>query len=238
MCRAEVPQHVGSGRAVRCGGGRARLGLVAAGGLLVALMVGCSSASSGDSTASGTTPPEPIVTPSPFASAPGAQGTSPPADPLVPASGTASAPASVPDGVTPDGTASGPPAAPGTAASSGDPGSGAGAGASEGPATPSVPVPQPSPVFLGEACAPVTDTAPAMAVNGLMLYCVPPVGAAAALEAGRWSTEPPDSASQPRPEEGGTCSQADVGRVVPDAAGRPVSCLRDPTGALTWADVS
>ncbi|MCM3926417.1 hypothetical protein ND748_32700, partial [Frankia sp. AiPs1] len=66
----------------------------------------------------------------------------------------------------------------------------------------------------------------------------PPGGGGGPPPHGRWSTEPPTSSAQSPPEEGGSCQPTDVGRVLRDSAGRPVSCLRDPNGLLSWSDVS
>ncbi|CAO5192928.1 Collagen triple helix repeat protein [Frankia sp. AiPs1] len=117
-------------------------------------------------------------------------------------------------------------------AGSGSAGSG-GAG-SVGAGASTVPTPVPSAVFLGEACDPAHTTDPATAVNGLVLYCSPDDSSSVG---GRWSTAPPSSAAT-RPAQGGDCDPRDVGRIVRGASGRPLICLRDPTGSLSWSDVS
>ncbi|MCK9894354.1 hypothetical protein [Frankia sp. AgB32] len=100
-----------------------------------------------------------------------------------------------------------------------------------------VPTALPSAVFVGEACAPDQNTGPAPAVNGLTLFCIPDTSGVSAGGLGRWATQPP-VATQASPQVGGTCQQADMGRLVRDPSGRPLSCLRDPNGALSWSDVS
>ncbi|WP_248840113.1 hypothetical protein [Frankia sp. AgKG'84/4] len=95
----------------------------------------------------------------------------------------------------------------------------------------------PSAVFVGEACAPERNTGPAPAVNGLTLFCIPGPGGITAGGLGRWATRPP-AATQASPQVGGSCQPGDVGRLVRDPGGRPLSCLRDPNGALSWSDVS
>ncbi len=116
------------------------------------------------------------------------------------------------------------------------------AGGSAGPLVPDLPSVAPSPVFLGEACDPDRDSEPAMAVNGLVLHCVqvpePEITGAAPSGVGRWSPGPPSQGNPTGPEPGGECDPADVGKVVPGAGGRPLSCLREPDGAMRWADVS
>ncbi|MCK9875087.1 hypothetical protein MXD59_04690 [Frankia sp. Ag45/Mut15] len=134
----------------------------------------------------------------------------------------------------PAGGGASPSAAGGLPAAGGGGSSGAvepGAATSSGPAAP---VPLPSAVFLGEACNPRRNTGPAAAINGLALYCAPDESSGAG---GRWSTEAPSS-TPTRPRQGNICEQADVGRIVPDASGRPLTCLQDPTGSLSWSDVS
>ncbi len=134
----------------------------------------------------------------------------------------------------PAGGGASPSAAGGSPAAAGGGSSGAagpGAATSSGPAAP---VPLPSAVFLGEACNPRRNTGPAAAINGLALYCAPDESSGAG---GRWATEAPSSAPT-RPRQGNICEQADVGRIVPDASGRPLTCLQDPTGSLSWSDVS
>ncbi|WP_157891935.1 MULTISPECIES: hypothetical protein [Frankia] len=284
MSGAQAPGRHGSARP-RPGYGRrppprsssGRLGLAVMGGLLLAVVVGCSesSGSTGEGVAARS---DTSVTASPF---PPDRGTSAASTATPAAAGGATETASAaPDGVTSGGGSSGASGAAGSAGAGGAAGSGgsagsggagsAGAGAGAAPAAPGaspapgaagggggaaaatmVPTPQPSAVFLGEACAPGRNKAPATAVNGLVLYCVPDDGAgssaggagtsaggAGSSAGGRWSTEPPTSSVQPPPEEGGSCQQADVGRVLRDSAGRPVSCLRDPNGLLSWSDVS
>ncbi|MCM3883017.1 hypothetical protein [Frankia sp. R82] len=119
-------------------------------------------------------------------------------------------------------------AAGGGGASGSDTPDGVGAGGPTGP------VPQPSAVFLGEACDPHRNTGSAAAINGLALYCTPDESSTVG---GRWSTEPPSSGPS-RPRQGSTCARADVGRIVRDQAGRPLTCLQDPNGSLSWSDVS
>ncbi|ORT94694.1 hypothetical protein UK99_15520 [Frankia casuarinae] len=180
--------------------------MTVAGGLLLALVVGCSepgSSGSGGSVAR----PGSVVTPSASSQDPGGPG----------ALGTSAAAA------TPDVSR-----APGPSGTSAAP---------DGVASLPVPTPRASSVFVGEACSPAEDTSPATAVNGLVLFCAP-VGGTGPAGIGRWSTEPPAPAPVVRPDEGGNCDPEDVGRIVQDSAGRPVSCLRDPTGTLTWSDIS
>lgn len=112
--------------------------------------------------------------------------------------------------------------------------------AAAGPLVPDLPSVAPSPVFLGEACDPDRDSEPATAVNGLVLYCaqVPEITGADPSGVGRWSPGPPSQGTPTGPEPGGECDPADVGKVVPGADGRPLSCLREPDGAMRWADVS
>ena len=151
----------------------------------------------------------------------------------------APAPTSVP---TPDEPAAAPSGEPGSPSEPGAAGGAAGppGSGSPDPAGTSTPTPviiQPSPVFVGEACSPQRDVYPAYAINGLVLYCVPseegPVGSL-----GRWSAEPPQPQQPQQPESGAVCDPEDVGRIVQDAEGRPVACMREPNGELRWADVS
>ncbi|WP_261559415.1 hypothetical protein [Frankia tisae] len=241
------------GRLLPTRSGPGRLGLVMTSGLLLAVLVGCSdSGSSGEDVAAQSNT---SISASPFPPDRGA-----PASPAVtpPAAGGATDSASAaPDGATAGGGSAGSsgspdssdsagasgPAASGAGAAQSAPGASPAAGAAGGggeaggAAATAVPTPQPSAVFLGEACAPGRNKAPATAVNGLALFCVPDDGGGSAA-GGRWSTEPPASSAQSPPEEGGSCEPADVGRVLRDSAGRPVSCLRDPNGMLSWSDVS
>ncbi|WP_154677165.1 hypothetical protein [Parafrankia discariae] len=117
---------------------------------------------------------------------------------------------------------------------------GAPAAGPTGPVVPDLPSVAPSPVFLGEACVPGHDVEPAVAVNGLVLYCAPEPGGAGAgsATAGRWSPEEPTQSTRSRPEPGSECDPVDVGQIVPGADGRPVTCLREPDGGMRWADVS
>jgi hypothetical protein len=102
------------------------------------------------------------------------------------------------------------------------------------PASPAVAA---SPVFVGEPCAPSQDTAPQLAINGLLLYCVPQGGTQSPTGLGTWSDSPPKQ--QPTgPAPGAECSTSDVGQVQQDPSGRPVACLREPNGELRWADIS
>ncbi|WP_261568099.1 hypothetical protein [Frankia gtarii] len=250
------PKH---GRLLPTRSGPGRLGLAMTSGLLLAVLAGCSeSGSSGENVAAQSNT---SIAASPFPSGQGA-----PASPTVTppaAAGATDAASAAPDGATAgSGSAGSPgspnspgPNSPGPAGASGPAAAGAGAaqsapgaspaagaaggggGAGGGAAATAVPTPQPSAVFLGEACAPGRNKAPATAVNGLALFCVPDDGGGSAA-GGRWSTEPPTSSAQSPPEEGGSCEPADVGRVLRDSAGRPVSCLRDPNGMLSWSDVS
>ncbi|MBX6388879.1 MAG: hypothetical protein IRZ08_07745 [Frankia sp.] len=162
------------------------------------------------------------------------------APPTRPAPATPSTPGTGPD------AGSGGSASPGAGATATEDGGGGGAtepGAEAGdPATgagdvPEVQVPQiaPSPVFVGEACYPGLD-AEGRAVNGLVLYCVPPTAGPEGT-AGRWSVTPPQQL-QVRPQPGTDCDAEDVGVIRTDPNGRPVSCLRDPGGELRWTDVS
>ncbi|EFC81887.1 hypothetical protein [Parafrankia sp. EUN1f] len=116
------------------------------------------------------------------------------------------------------------------------------AAASTGLPVSGLPSVAPSPVFLGEACIPDLDVEPAVAVNGLLLYCVPApepkVAGAQVGGAGRWSPETPSQSAQAGPQPGSECDPDDVGKIVQGAGGRPVSCLRESDGGMRWADVS
>jgi len=92
-------------------------------------------------------------------------------------------------------------------------------------------------VFVGEPCLPSQDTAPAPAINGLTLFCVPATGPAAATSLGAWSDTPPQQ-KPTGPAPGTACTSSDLGQVHQDSAGRPVTCLREPNGDLRWADIS
>ncbi|WP_163552231.1 hypothetical protein [Candidatus Frankia alpina] len=228
--------------------GPGRLGLAMTSGLLLAVLVGCSdSGSSGENMAAQSNT---SITASPFPpdqGVPASPTVTPPTVTPPAAAGATDSASAAPDGATAGGGSagsSGSPDSPGSAGASGAgaaqsaPGASPAAGAAGGgAAATAVPTPQPSAVFLGEACAPGRNKAPATAVNGLALFCVPDDGGGSAA-GGRWSTEPPPSSAQSPLQEGGSCEPADVGRVLRDSAGRPVSCLRDPNGMLSWSDVS
>jgi len=94
-----------------------------------------------------------------------------------------------------------------------------------------------TPVFVGEPCLRSQDTAPASAINGLTLFCVPATGPAATADLGAWSYTPPQQ-KPTGPAAGTECSSSDLGQVQQDSAGRPVTCLREPNGDLRWADIS
>jgi hypothetical protein len=240
-------------------------GLAAAGALMLAVLVGCSqadppsdesaAASAGSAVSASPLPPDPAASPSSVpapatatATATGAAGSRPAAgmdpDGAAPSSPAASAGAGASPGAgggRPGSGVTAAPGAPGGSSGSGGPAGSGGSGAGGGVAAPTVPVPQPSAVFVGEACVPGRNPDPAAAVNGLVLYCVPDEsgsGSGGGGAGGRWSTQAPPPPTQVTPQEGGLCQQADVGRIVPNQAGRPLSCLRDPNGALTWSDVS
>lgn len=111
--------------------------------------------------------------------------------------------------------------------------SGSAAGTASGSGSAQTPAVVASPVFVGEACDPATDTEPGAAVNGLTLYCQPePTGVS------RWTSQSPPPQEAARPERGADCDPDDVGKVVPDASGRLVACLPDPAGGMRWSDVS
>ncbi|WP_161983120.1 hypothetical protein [Candidatus Frankia alpina] len=247
------PRH---GRLLPTRSGPGRLGLAMTSGLLLAVLVGCSdSGSSGENMAAQSNT---SITASPFPpdqGVPASPTVTPPTVTPPAAAGATDSASAAPDGATAGGGSAGSsgspdsPDSPGSAGASGPAASGAGAAQSAPGASPAagaagggaaataVPTPQPSAVFLGEACAPGRNKAPATAVNGLALFCVPDDGGGSAA-GGRWSTEPPTSSAQSPPQEGGSCEPADVGQVLRDSAGRPVSCLRDPNGMLSWSDVS
>lgn len=182
---------------------------------LAAALVGC-----GESEADRASAPAPAVTP---LSPPGPATTPEP-------SGQAGSSGPV----QPSGPAGSSAGSGGGSEESGGPGSEAPGSGRQATGPPSI---QPSPVFVGEACAPERDTGPAFAVNGLVLYCVPAAGGSSGPP-GRWSVYPPREQSVPRPEPGTECDPSDVGRIITDAQGRPVTCLREPNGELRWSDVS
>jgi len=200
--------------------------------LVVAALAGCgqadddslsSSAPDGAATATadpGGQPTTPQPSPAPAAPTPddGSGG-----------GGTAAGPGGSGGAATPgatDGAASG-----GTGNASAAPPSGEASAA----ATPTAPIVSASPVFVGEPCAPELDTAPAVAINGLTLYCAPP--SAGAAGPGSWSNLPPQQQQQ-GPAPGAECDSSDAGQVQKDPSGRPVACLREPNGEFRWADIS
>lgn len=125
----------------------------------------------------------------------------------------------------------------GPAGASGTPGGSASGSPADASEQATIPAVAASPVFLGEPCAPAQDSAPATAINGLTLFCVPQSGAAGAAGLGSWSDNPPKK--QPTgPAPGAECTSSDLGQVQQDQTGRPVACLREPNGDLRWADIS
>ncbi|MDT3446306.1 hypothetical protein [Pseudofrankia sp. BMG5.37] len=128
-------------------------------------------------------------------------------------------------------TGSGEPGGGGAAAGAGG-GDPVPSGGSEASAKPNVSA---SPVFVGEPCAPGQDTAPAIAINGLTLYCAPPTPGSNGL--GSWS-DVPSQQQQQGPAPGAECDSSDMGHVQQDPSGRPVACLREPNGEFRWADIS
>ncbi|ABW16592.1 hypothetical protein Franean1_7273 [Parafrankia sp. EAN1pec] len=231
---------------------RAGLRVVIVGAALAAVLAGCGEAGS-DTT---TTRPEPAVAAAP--QPPGAGSSSP--------AGSGEAAGSAGDGQTTAGAGTpGMDSAAGGPGSTGSASAGAGAPGSDpptgtgpstpagpeaqtspdaqsaeptGPVVPDLPSVAPSPVFLGEACVPGRDEEPAVAVNGLVLYCVPGEAGTGSAVSGRWSPEAPAQSTRSRPEPGSECEPADAGQIVPGADGRPVTCLREPDGGMRWADVS
>jgi len=97
------------------------------------------------------------------------------------------------------------------------------------------PTPIASPVFVGEPCAPDQDTAPATAINGLTLYCA--ASSPGSNGQGSWS-DVPSQQQQQGPTPGAECDSSDLGHVQQDSSGRPVACLREPSGEFRWADIS
>lgn len=84
----------------------------------------------------------------------------------------------------------------GEATGSGQASDGAGATPSGESGAPTAPNVSASPVFVGEPCAPSLDTAPAIAINGLLLYCAPPATGSNGL--GSWSDARPSNSSKGR----------------------------------------
>ncbi|OHV39588.1 MULTISPECIES: hypothetical protein [Pseudofrankia] len=123
----------------------------------------------------------------------------------------------------------------GEATGSGQASDGAGATPSGESGAPTAPNVSASPVFVGEPCAPSLDTAPAIAINGLLLYCAPPATGSNGL--GSWSDAPPEQQQQ-GPTPGAECDSSDMGQVQQGPSGRPVACLREPNGEFRWADIS
>jgi hypothetical protein len=87
-------------------------------------------------------------------------------------------------------------------------------------------------VFLGEPCDPTTDTK-AVAINGLVLYCVP--GANGGY---LWSPSPGASPSPSGPRSGAECGPDQANEITEGSNGRPFACLREPDGTFRWSDVS
>lgn len=127
----------------------------------------------------------------------------------------------------------------GGAGASGTPGAdGTDSAGRTGPSTSdasAAPTPIASPVFVGEPCAPDQDTAPATAINGLTLYCA--ASSPGSNGQGSWS-DVPSQQQQQGPTPGAECDSSDLGHVQQDSSGRPVACLREPSGEFRWADIS
>lgn|GEM_PF-3255445 len=127
----------------------------------------------------------------------------------------------------------------GGAGASGTPGAdGTDSAGRTGPSTTdasAAPTPVASPVFVGEPCAPDQDTAPATAINGLTLYCA--ASSPGSNGQGSWS-DVPSQQQQQGPTPGAECDSSDLGHVQQDSSGRPVACLREPSGEFRWADIS
>jgi hypothetical protein len=87
-------------------------------------------------------------------------------------------------------------------------------------------------VFLGEACDPTIDRQ-AIAINGLVLYCIP-----SSDNAYRWSPTPAASPSPAGPREGSECDPNQDNKITEGSNGRPFACLREPDGTFRWSDVS
>ena len=67
-------------------------------------------------------------------------------------------------------------------------------------------------MFIGEGCDPTFDAEPALAINGLVLYCAPD-----STGVYRWSPKPPPSPTPASPRTGSECDPADAGQVTQGA---------------------